>query len=148
MTRLWLMPVVCLEELQSGRQRTVAADEDQAVDAQPGKNLAGVLHGLGRDADLVARADLADEMALVGSAEDRAALRHDERGRMAVEDPVVARLQEAFEAVDEPDDFPVEFVGGAHDAADDGVEAGAVTAAGEDADAFLGHKTERMKDAG
>ena len=52
--------------------------------------LARVLDRLRRDADLVARADLADEVTLVCRAQDRAALRHDLRGRVPVEDAVVA----------------------------------------------------------
>jgi len=92
----------------------------------------------GGDFGDVAFADFGGEVSFVGGAEDGAAEFEDADGVFGFEDGVVAGWEEAFEAVAEADDFPAELVCGADDAVDDGVEAGAVAAGVEDADAHGG----------
>ena len=125
-------------ELLRGGERAVAADADEHVDPQRGEGALGLLEDGGRDVAAVAAvADFGDEVAFARGAEHGAAEVHDPGGVGAGQSHRVAAFgEEALEAVVKADDFPVEIGGGADHAAEDGIEAGAIAAASEDADAF------------
>ena len=84
-------------------------------------------------------ADGRGETAFVRRAEDRAALVQDAGRVLRRERDVLDGIVEAFVALDEADAVVAEPPAGFGRAADDGVEAGAVAAAGENADSFGFH---------
>ena len=85
----------------------------------------------------IARAYFGDEMPAVSRSNNRAAERHDSFGALAIENDVIAWWQQTFEAVTESDYFPAKFFAGQNNAAKDGVQSWAITAAGENADPCL-----------
>lgn len=72
-------------------------------------------------------------MALIGRAQNGAAEFEDADSVLGAKQNEIAGRQESFKAIAEADDFPAEFRGGADDAVDDCVEAGAIAAAIENA---------------
>src|SRR5207248_9812115 len=121
-------------QLQRRRHRPVAADDDEAVNAQPFQNIARIGDHFLRDFDAIARSDFRDEMPAIRRADDGAAARHDAGGSFAIEDDVISRRQQTFEAIQEPEDFPAQLFRGQDDTAQDGVQAGTIAAARQDAD--------------
>src|SRR5690606_8822187 len=114
----------------------VAADDDQSVQSETPD---GLVYALGTIDDL-ALATLLDRplkrVAPIGRAEDRPALRQDSTHRLRRQVDV-ALVHQAFEAVKETHANPAILVAGSqYDGADNGVEAGTVAAAGENADSF------------
>ena len=113
-------------------ERAVAADADQSFDAQ-------LVQARGDEVELVllVRVDV-----VARRADERAALGRVELGNLLKQrievDVRHARVEEAVEALDEPEDFDPELVGAHDGAVDGGVERGRVAAGGEDADAFHG----------
>ena len=125
-------------ESRGAGERAVAADANEGVDLQGGEGALGLGDDGGRDVAAVAAvADFGDEMTLAGRAEDGAAEVHDAGGAGDGQRHAGAALgEESLEAVVKTDDFPAEIRGRADDAAEDGVQAGAIAAAGKDSDAF------------
>ena len=73
--RFWNADAVdpSLLELQRGRHRAVAADDDERLDLQPIEDLARLLDHLRGDDRALAGADLGDKMAAIGRADNRSA---------------------------------------------------------------------------
>ena len=115
-----------------GGQGALAADRDDAVDAMLCESLRDVLGAAARAVVGVGAAGAEDRTALPGQALH---LMPGERHEVAVDD--------SAPAVADPDELQV--VGGRaleHDAADDRVQAGAIAAAGQDADLHGGRPRE------
>src|SRR2546425_980295 len=66
--------------------------------------------------------------------DERSAQRHDVFRAFAVEHGEITRWQQSFEAIAESEHFPTKFVGRERGTAQDGIEPGAIAAAGKDAD--------------
>ena len=122
-----------LDEAMGNGERAVAADDDQRVEREaPDRRQAPV-----REIDAAIRCEGGRErVAAVGRAENRAAHAEDARDVVRTQHARASLVYEAVEAVFEADALPAEVRSGLHDRADDGVEAGGVAAAGEDANAF------------
>ena len=79
-------------------------------------------------------------MSLVGRAKNGASDLHDAGGILPVENHEIAALgKHPFKSVAETDHLPAEFLSGAEDTPQNGVQSGAVTTAGQDADPFFRH---------
>ena len=123
-----------LVELLGDGERAVAADADQPPDAELPQRVGRLGEQIGIDAHPLTHADEGGEPALVGGAEDRAALEEDAGGVLRRERHVGDGLDEPLIAAEEAEAVVAEPVGGLGGGPDDGVESGAVAAAGEDAD--------------
>ena len=76
-----------------------------------------------RDDGAIAGADFRDEMSAICRADDRSAARHDAGGAAAIEDHVISRREETFEAVEKSENFPAQFFRREDDSAQHGVQA-------------------------
>ena len=116
-------------ELGGDAEGVLAADRDQRVDAVVGEVLLDLL-------------DAALDLERVGprGAEDGAAARQDAAALLGMPSSMVSALERALPAVAVADELvAVHLDALADDGADDGVEAGAVAASGEDSDAHAVH---------
>ena len=122
-----------LGELMCDGQRAVAADDHERVEP----HLAERLHdAVGIVAGPVGSLDgMGEGIAAIGRAENRAAEAQDAGDVARRERPRSTWLDQTVEAVFEADALDAGVAGGLDDGTDDGVQAGGVTAAGEDADA-------------
>ena len=111
-------------EARRDAERVLAADRDERVELAVGEVLYDALDGA-----------LELERVRAARADDRPAARQDPRDLRRAE-LLEDRLDEAAPALAHRDHVPAGRIGPAHDRADDRVEAGAVAAAGEDAEAF------------
>ncbi len=123
--------------MQRGGHGAVAADDDERFDVLSSQDFPGILDDFGRHHGPVPRADFGHEMSAIGRADNRAAQRHDAIGAVAIQNRIIARRKESFEAIAESDYFPAEFFGRQHDAAQHGVKTGAIAATRENANTWL-----------
>src|SRR5882724_3909182 len=139
--RFWNADAIDARLLQLKRcgHRPVAAYDYESVDFERPQHFARIRDDVGSNVPEIAGPNLDDEMSAIGCADDRSAARHDAGSIAALEDFVIARRQQTFEAVEETDYFPTQFVSGENDSAYDCVQAGAVAAARQHADTGLDH---------
>ena len=126
-----------LVKLLGDRQRAVAADADQPAEVEMLDRGLDAGDELRIELEPVVDADRGGEAALVRRAEDRAALAENAGGVLVVERHVADGIDQPFVALEKADDFVAVRVGALHDAANDGVQAGAIAAGGENPDPFL-----------
>ena len=121
-------------ELVRDAERAVAADHDERLQAHLVKRVDDAI----RIVDLAFRRvdRILERVAVIGRAEDGPAQAQDAGDVVRRQDAGSRRVQQAVEAVFEADDLDPGVVGGLDDGADDGVEAGCITAAGEHANSF------------
>ena len=124
-----------LAELVCDREGAVAADHDQRVEPDLVKHLADAIRVVVRA--VRRRHQLMKRIAAIDGAEDGAAEPQDARHVARRQHARAIRLEEAVEAVFEADALDAAVGRGLDDGADDGVQAGRVAAAGEDADALI-----------
>jgi hypothetical protein len=122
-----------LVQLESGAERTIAADGDESVDAEFPQRVARLIDDFGWNASAGAFADLGDKMAAIGGSEDGAAELHDACSAADIEDLRVVRSEKSLVSVVKTNHFPVAIGGGADDAAKHRVEPGAISTAGKNA---------------
>src|SRR3954454_16786558 len=94
-------------------------------------------HDLRVDFRAITGADLRREMSAVSRSDNRAAAGHDPAGAAAIENHVLTAREQTFEAIFEPDHFEIECLRGESYAAQYRVQAGTITAAGQDANPRL-----------
>ena len=128
-----------LVELLSDCERAVAADANQPVDAELLDSGVHAFEQVAADVLPIGDADGGRETALVRRAEDGAAGVQDAGGVLGRECDVLDGVVEPFVTLDEADAVVAELPAGFRRAADDRIEAGAVAAAGQDADSFGVH---------
>src|SRR5438067_410373 len=126
-----------LLHLHRGRHRTVPADNDERFDIESVQNRFCTRDDFTGDNRAVAGSDFSDEMAAIRRANNCPTQRHDSFGALAIKHDVIARRQQSFKAIAKSDYFPAKFVRGQRDAAKDGIQPWAVTAASENADSGL-----------
>ena len=117
-------------------ERAVPADHHQRVEPHLVEHLD---HAVAVGPQAVGGLDRIEKrIAAIGRAENRPAEPHDAADVVRCEHARSAALDQAIEAVFEADAFDAGVIGGLDHRADDGVQAGGIAAAGEDADAFEG----------
>ena len=89
--------------------------------------------------------DLGDEMSAIRRADHGAAARHDAAGAAPIEHHEIARRQQALEAIEKTEHLEAEFLARERHAAQDGVQARAIAATGQNSDPGL-HRFARRID--
>ena len=121
----------------SDAESAVAADGDEAVDLQ----FADVTDDLAGAVDAIAATvGILERIAAVGRPQQRAAFRKDAANGLSSQGDDGLR-QQPFEAELNAEDVKVVIAGGADRGANDGVEARAVAAAGQNSDSLFVHHT-------
>ena len=121
-------------ELLGDRERAVSADANEAGDPELPHGGGGMVEQLRIDLHPLPLADERRKTALVGRTEDRAPLQKNIGRVLPIERHVAHGIDEALVAPQKTDAVVAEPQGGFHGRPNDGIEPGAVTAAGEDAD--------------
>ena len=106
------------------------AHDDERIHPESVHHALRLVDHLGGHHGALAGADFGNKMAAVGRADDGAAKRHDAIGAVPVENHVIARREQPFEAILEPDDNPAQFLRRERDSAQHGIQAGAVASTG------------------
>ena len=121
-------------KLLGDRERAVSADANKAGDPELPHGGGGMVEQLRIDLHPLPLADERRKPALIGGAQDRAPLQKNIGCVLPIERHVGHGIDEPFVAAQKTDAVVAEPQGGFHGRPDDGIQARAVAAAGEDAD--------------
>lgn len=127
-----------LVHLLGDAEGAVAADRDQGAEAEGLHAAFGVLEQFAGEAAAFAVAGFGGETASIGGAEDGAAAEQETVEFLVVQGLDAMRFEQSLIPAEDSDRLPAAFVCGFCDGADDGVQAGAISAPGDDAN-FLAH---------
>src|SRR5438874_5119837 len=124
-----------LLQLLRSHQRAVAANNDQRSHPEVFQDRSGVRDDLCRNYCSITRAGLRNEMAAIGSTENRSSKGHDSVYGLPIENDVIARRQQAFKAIAKPNHFPSKLVRCQYYGAQNRVEPGTIATAGQNTNA-------------
>jgi hypothetical protein len=127
-------------ELLCHCERAVAADADEAFDIELFDSLGNALEQFGVKLNAALNAHGGGEAPLVGRPQDRPALRENAGGVFGGQLDVLDGVGETLVALEETHAIVAKLPRRLHHATDDRVQAWTIAAAGQNADAFVGHR--------